>query len=94
MHVSRRGATGRRDLFGDIALLAFLITQACDGVFTYVGVSSYGLHMEANPLISWPRSTRPSPRSRASTWPSRFSPGSRFCFTSASTAVDRETRLD
>lgn len=53
MNVSRRGATGRRDLFGDIALLAFLITQACDGVFTYVGVSSYGLHMEANPLISW-----------------------------------------
>lgn len=51
--MSTRGGTRRRDLFGDIALLAFLIAQACDGVLTYVGVSSYGLHMEANPLISW-----------------------------------------
>jgi hypothetical protein len=50
--VSTRGGT-RRNLFGDVALLAFLVAQASDGVLTYVGVSSYGLHAEANPLIGW-----------------------------------------
>lgn len=47
-----RGST-RRDIFGDVALLVFLIAQASDGVLTYVGVSTYGLHIEANPLIGW-----------------------------------------
>lgn len=47
-----RGSTGR-DIFGDVALLVFLIAQASDGVLTYVGVSTYGLHIEANPLIGW-----------------------------------------
>jgi len=50
--VGTDGST-RRDLFGDIALVVFLIAQASDGVLTYVGVSTYGLHMEANPLIGW-----------------------------------------
>jgi uncharacterized membrane protein len=50
--VGTRGSTGR-DMFGDVALLVFLIAQASDGVLTYVGVSTYGLHMEANPLIGW-----------------------------------------
>ncbi len=40
-------------MFGDVALLVFLIAQASDGVLTYVGVSTYGLHIEANPLIGW-----------------------------------------
>jgi hypothetical protein len=40
-------------MFGDIALLVFLVAQASDGVLTYIGVSSYGLHAEANPLIGW-----------------------------------------
>jgi len=47
-----RGST-RRNLFGDIALLVFLLAQASDGVLTYVGVSLYGLHIEANPIIGW-----------------------------------------
>ena len=42
-----------RDIFGDIALLVFLLAQATDGVLTYVGVSTYGSHIEANPLIGW-----------------------------------------
>lgn len=46
------GRTGR-DIFGDVALLVFLIAQASDGVLTYVGVSTYGLRIEANPLIGW-----------------------------------------
>lgn len=47
-----RGSTGR-DIFGDVALIVFLLAQASDGVLTYVGVSTYGLHIEANPLIGW-----------------------------------------
>jgi uncharacterized membrane protein len=42
-----------RSLFGDAAVLLFLLAQACDGVLTYVGVTVYGSHMEGNPLISW-----------------------------------------
>jgi uncharacterized membrane protein len=42
-----------RNLFGDIALLVFLLAQASDGVLTYVGVSIYGLHMEGNPILGW-----------------------------------------
>jgi uncharacterized membrane protein len=44
---------GRDSLFGDVALLLFLLAQASDGVLTYVGVSAYGLHMEGNPLMGW-----------------------------------------
>jgi hypothetical protein len=50
--VGTAGAT-RRNAFGDIALLAFLVTQVLDGVLTYIGVSTYGMHMEGNPLIAW-----------------------------------------
>ena len=42
-----------RSLFGDLALLLFLVAQALDGVLTYVGVSVYGVHMEGNPIIGW-----------------------------------------
>ena len=51
--VSTAGGTRRRYLFGDIALVAFLLAQAFDGVLTYVGVSIYGPHIEGNPLIAW-----------------------------------------
>lgn len=44
---------GGRSLFGDLALVVFLVTQASDGVLTYIGVSLYGLHMEGNPIILW-----------------------------------------
>lgn len=43
----------RRSRFGDAAVVIFLITQALDGVLTYVGVTLLGLHMEANPLLAW-----------------------------------------
>ena len=46
------GAT-RRNLFGDFALVLFLLAQASDGVLTYVGVATYGPTIEANPLIAW-----------------------------------------
>ena len=40
-------------LFGDIAVVVFLLTQLSDGVLTYIGVSTYGHGIEGNPLISW-----------------------------------------
>jgi hypothetical protein len=50
--LSNRSAT-RRYLFGDVALAAFLLAQALDGVLTYLGVSLYGPQAEGNPLIGW-----------------------------------------
>jgi hypothetical protein len=41
-----------RSMFGDLVLLVFLLTQCFDGVFTYVGVVSYGVNVEANPIIA------------------------------------------
>jgi hypothetical protein len=32
--------------------VAFLLVQCFDGVFTYVGVSAFGLGIEANPLVA------------------------------------------
>ncbi|MGH9409123.1 MAG: DUF5658 family protein [Vicinamibacterales bacterium] len=43
----------RRSRFGDVVLVAFLLAQALDGVLTYVGVRTYGLRMEGNPLLAW-----------------------------------------
>lgn len=42
----------RRSRFGDVAILAFLLAQLFDGIFTYVGVNAFGLGVEANPLIA------------------------------------------
>jgi uncharacterized membrane protein len=51
-NLGTRGAI-RRNRFGDIALLLFLLAQASDGVLTYVGVSTYGVGIEGNPVIAW-----------------------------------------
>jgi hypothetical protein len=40
-------------LFGDVAVIVFLLAQASDGVLTYIGVSLYGHGIEGNPLIAW-----------------------------------------
>ena len=42
-----------RSVFGDAILLAFLLTQLSDGVLTYVGISTFGEGIEANPLLAW-----------------------------------------
>lgn len=39
-------------LFGDVAVLGFLLVQWLDWVFTYVGIGIWGPGIEANPLIS------------------------------------------
>jgi hypothetical protein len=31
----------------------FLVAQVCDGVFTYVGVHTFGASIEANPVLAW-----------------------------------------
>jgi hypothetical protein len=41
-----------RCLFGDVVIIAFLIAQALDGVFTYLGICFWGPAAEANPLVS------------------------------------------
>jgi hypothetical protein len=50
--MSTAGGT-RRNLFGDLALIAFLLAQASDGVLTYIGVRTFGPRIEGNPLIAW-----------------------------------------
>jgi hypothetical protein len=41
-----------RCVFGDVVVLAFVLAQGLDGVFTYLGVTIWGLQAEANPLVS------------------------------------------
>jgi len=41
-----------RRLFGDIAVIIFLIVQALDGALTYLGVHIWGPAIEANPIVS------------------------------------------
>ncbi len=52
MNLGACGGT-RRSVFGDVAVLLFLVAQASDGVLTYVGVSIYGVAIEGNPVIGW-----------------------------------------
>jgi hypothetical protein len=42
----------RRSVFGDLVLIAFLLAQLLDGVFTYMGVMTFGMAVEANPIIA------------------------------------------
>lgn len=50
MLLHRTGA--ERSRFGDAVIVLFLLAQAADGVFTYVGVTTFGVHLEANPLLA------------------------------------------
>src|SRR5262245_16593801 len=45
-------ARSPRVVFGDVTLVAFLLVQCLDGIFTYVGVSAFGLGIEANPVVA------------------------------------------
>lgn len=50
-HVDRQAE--RLISFGNWAIVCFLVAQALDGVFTYVGLVIYGPGIEANPLLVW-----------------------------------------
>jgi len=39
--------------FGDVVMVSFLVAQACDGVFTYIGIDRFGARIEGNPLIAF-----------------------------------------
>jgi hypothetical protein len=41
-----------KSLFGDVVVVGFVLVQLLDGIFTYLGVSIWGLGIEANPLVS------------------------------------------
>jgi uncharacterized membrane protein len=41
-----------RSRLGDAAIVIFLLAQAADGVMTYVGVTTMGTQIEANPLLA------------------------------------------
>ena len=43
---------GSPTTFGDIAVIGFLFVQCLDGIFTYLGVRTWGLGIEANPIVS------------------------------------------
>lgn len=47
-----RRYTAGRSRFGDAVIVLFLLAQAADGVMTYVGVTTLGVHLEANPLLA------------------------------------------
>ena len=53
VNVGTQPLNGR--LFGDLAVVIFLLAQASDGVLTYIGVSTYGHAIEGNPWITWLR---------------------------------------
>lgn len=38
--------------YGNFAVLAFLIVQALDGAFTYIGLATIGRVVEGNPLVA------------------------------------------
>ncbi len=42
-----------RATFGNLAIILFIVAQAADGVLTFVGIKSLGLHMEGNPVLGW-----------------------------------------
>jgi hypothetical protein len=43
----------KRSLFGKAVLLLFILAQVADGLFTYLGIKTFGAAIEANPLVAW-----------------------------------------
>lgn len=39
-------------MFGDVAVIVFIVVQALDGILTYLGVHAWGSSIEGNPLLS------------------------------------------
>ena len=45
--------TGRQISHVELLWLAFVTVQVLDGVLTYIGVRTFGVGIEANPLVAW-----------------------------------------
>jgi Domain of unknown function (DUF5658) len=43
----------RRSQFANVIWIAFVLTQIFDGLLTYIGISTLGPTVEANPVLSW-----------------------------------------
>jgi hypothetical protein len=41
-----------RSQYGDAVVVAFVVMQCLDGVFTYLGVNIWGPSIEANPIVA------------------------------------------
>ena len=39
-------------MFGNVAVIVFIVVQALDGILTYLGVHAWGPSIEANPIMS------------------------------------------
>jgi hypothetical protein len=52
MGLLHKRTAARKNLFGDVMVVGFMITQCLDGVFTYLGVRIWGPGIEANPIVS------------------------------------------
>jgi uncharacterized membrane protein len=53
MHPKGGNTRKQWTLFGNAAIVAFLLAQVLDGALTYVGVQAFGHRVEANPLLAW-----------------------------------------
>jgi len=42
----------RRSFFGDAMVVSIVLVQAFDGIFTYLGVRTWGPAIEANPIVA------------------------------------------
>lgn len=40
------------DVYGNVLVIGFILVQCLDGIFTYIGIATFGPTIEANPLIS------------------------------------------
>jgi hypothetical protein len=43
----------REYLFGNLMLVVFLLAQTFDGALTYLGIMTYGVQVEGNPILAW-----------------------------------------
>ncbi len=49
----RRMQLLRTSSFGNAVWIAFVATQAADGVLTYLGMHTFGAGSEGNPIVAW-----------------------------------------
>lgn len=45
--------SARQPPYVEALWVTFILVQALDGVLTYIGVRTFGLGVEANPLVAW-----------------------------------------
>jgi hypothetical protein len=51
-HLWTKGLQKGDNVFGDVAVIVFIVVQALDGALTYLGVHAWGPSIEGNPIMS------------------------------------------